>query len=174
MVSNTWRLLTLPCILLALLLVGSPEFPALDRAVAGVFAPGTIAPSAAPTEQVLREAAPPPRQERVVERAPRAASGPGAILPLYASFAALQALDYHSTRSALRHDARESNPVMAGLVNRPAAFLAVKAATAAGVIYLTERLRSRSRVAAYVLMGAVNSLYAAVVVHNYRVASPRP
>jgi hypothetical protein len=30
--SSFWRLVTLPCILLALLLIGSPEFPALARA----------------------------------------------------------------------------------------------------------------------------------------------
>jgi hypothetical protein len=61
--------------------------------------------------------------------------------------------------------------MMAGLVGQPAAFVAVKAATAAGVIYATERLRARSRTAALIVAGALNSLYAVVVARNYRIAA---
>jgi hypothetical protein len=175
MSSNLWRLLTIPCILLALLLVGSPEFPALDRALANAFsgaptpagetpavtgrvAPGSVAPRPlAPSHPHPLTLA--PSHRRTFE------------VPLYVSFAALQALDFHSTRRALASGAgREGNPAMAGLVHRPAAFAAVKAATAAGVIYLAERLRTRSRLASIVVMSAVNSMYAVVVAHNYRVA----
>ena len=62
--------------------------------------------------------------------------------------------------------------MMAGLVGRPVAFLALKAAASAGVIYLTERVRKRNRAGAIVLMTAFNSLYAAVVANNYRLADP--
>ena len=38
MAGNVWWLLTLPCVLLALLLIGSPEPPVLQRALDIVFA----------------------------------------------------------------------------------------------------------------------------------------
>jgi hypothetical protein len=90
-------------------------------------------------------------------------------VPLYASFAVLQALDVHSTLSALQRGVgREANPGMAGLASSSAAFAAVKAGAAVGIIYLTEHVRTRSRVGSIVLMAALNSAYAVVVVNNYR------
>ena len=90
------------------------------------------------------------------------------MLPLYASFAGLQALDAHSTVRALQNGGSEANPLMRGLADRPAALYAVKAGVAASAILLTERLRPRHRVGAVALMAALDSLYTMVVVHNYR------
>ena len=92
----------------------------------------------------------------------------GVMLPLYASFAGLQALDAHSTLRALQSGGSEANPLMRNLADRPAALYAVKAGVAASAILLTERLRPKHRVAAIALMAALDSVYTMVVVHNYR------
>ena len=151
----------------ALVLIGSPDYPALDRALAAAFAPmGRIR---APAIQVSPLHVPQLSDSSAAEP-PR---GRGVILPLYVSFVALQALDIHSTLRALNRDgAHEANRLMAGVVRRPAAFLALKAAGSAGIIYLTERVRKRNRAGAIVLMTAFNSLYAVVVANNYRLADP--
>jgi hypothetical protein len=96
------------------------------------------------------------------------ASRLGVFLPMYLSFASLQSLDAHSTILALRAGGREQNPLMRDLANRPAGLVALKAGVTASTILLTERLRSKHRVGAMVLMTALNSAYAMVVVHNYR------
>jgi Domain of unknown function (DUF5658) len=79
-------------------------------------------------------------------------------------------MDVHSTRRALAGGHTEGNPFMSGIASNTTAFVAVKAATAASVILLSEKLRKRNRVAAIGLMVAVNAATAAVVAHNYRVA----
>ena len=95
-----------------------------------------------------------------------------ALLPaLYAATVALQALDAHSTMTGLRRGAVEANPLMSGAAGNPTALLAVKAGAAAGTIYFAEKLWKRNRVAAIVLMAAVNGVTAAVVAHNYKVAA---
>ena len=95
-----------------------------------------------------------------------------ALLPaLYASSVALQALDAHSTLTALKHGAREANPMMQGVAGNPTALIAVKAGAAVGTIYFAEKLWRRNRVAAVALMTAVNGVSAIVVAHNYKVAS---
>ncbi len=95
-----------------------------------------------------------------------------ALLPaLYATTVALQALDAHSTMTALDRGAREANPLMKGVAGHSGAMLAVKAGAAAGTIYFAEKLWRRNRVAAVALMVAVNGVTAAVVAHNYKVAS---
>jgi hypothetical protein len=96
--------------------------------------------------------------------------GRGVLVPLYVSFAALQALDVQSTRTALDRGGREANPVMAGVVGSPVAFVALKAATGAAVIYASEKMRRRSRVGALVTMAALNGLYATIVMRNYAAA----
>lgn len=160
--NNAWWLLTVPCIVAALLLVGAPEFPALERATKSAFAP---TPATAPIQVAPAQAADPAPVVVLEERR----DSRGALVPLYVSFAALQALDVHSTLTALgRPGTREANPLMAGVVDRPAAFMAVKAGAGAGIIYLAEKLRKRSRAGAMVMMAALNSVYAAVVAHNYR------
>jgi hypothetical protein len=89
---------------------------------------------------------------------------------LYVSFAALQAFDAHSTLKALRGGAHEANPFMSGVASQPAAFVAMKAGTAAATIFLAEKLSKKNPVASILLMTAVNSAYATVVAHNYRLA----
>jgi hypothetical protein len=96
---------------------------------------------------------------------------PHSLIPLFASYAVVQALDVHSTLTAVSRGAVEQNPLMAPLVNRPAAFVAFKAGVTAGAIVVANRLARHNRLAAYVLMFALNSAYAFVVVHNYTVAS---
>jgi len=92
----------------------------------------------------------------------------GVFLPLYLSFAGLQTLDAHSTMRALRAGGRERNPLLRELASHPAGLLALKAGVTASTIVLTEKLRSKHRVGAMVLMTALNSAYAMVVAHNYR------
>ena len=92
----------------------------------------------------------------------------GALLPLYASFATLQALDGHSTLRALRAGGEERNPLLRGIADRPAALYAVKAGVTASTILLIEKLRVKNRTGAIVLMAALNSVYSVVVAHNYQ------
>jgi hypothetical protein len=93
---------------------------------------------------------------------------PAALVPLYVSFASLQALDAHSTTRALERGAVESNPLMKGLAGNTAGMLAVKAAATAGVVYSAERIWKRNKTAAELFMAAANSAMGWVVQHNYR------
>jgi len=93
---------------------------------------------------------------------------PGGLVPMYVGFAALQALDAHSTLAGVKHGHPEANPFMAPVAHRPALLIGTKAAVAVGTIALSERLWRRHRTAAVVLMLAVNAAHAAVVAHNYR------
>ena len=90
------------------------------------------------------------------------------LVPLYVSFAVLQALDVHSTTRALNAGAVEGNPLLRGVAHQPAALIAVKAGGAASTIWLSHKLAKRSKAGAFILMTAVNSAYAMVVAHNYR------
>jgi hypothetical protein len=112
------------------------------------------------TTTVRTERAPAPRLD--------AGSDRGVLVPLYASFAALQMLDAHSTIRAVRAGGAESNPMMAGFADKPAALVALKAGVAVSTIALADKFRGRSRVGAIVLMAVLNSAYATVVAHNYR------
>jgi uncharacterized protein DUF5658 len=102
---------------------------------------------------------PPPRPKR-----------PSALVPLYVSFASLEALDIHSTTRALDRGATEANPVMKGISGNTWALTAVKAAGAAGVIYAGEKMWKKNKTAAVIFMVAANAGMAWVVHHNYRVA----
>jgi hypothetical protein len=98
-------------------------------------------------------------------------SGSSATLKsLYASTAIMQGLDVHSTMAVLKHGGGEANPLMGGLVTNKAAFIGVKAAVAAGTIMAAHQIGKRNKVAAVVMLVAINSAYAFVVQHNYRVA----
>jgi uncharacterized protein DUF5658 len=95
---------------------------------------------------------------------------PAALLPLYASFAMLQALDYASTARALSTGAgTEANPVMRSIVGNRAAFIAVKAGAAAGIVLAGEKMWKRNRVAAVIFVAAANGAVAAIVARNYSV-----
>ena len=124
-------------------------------------AAGELAPLFLPEAAVAAVAAEP-------EVAKRATDDRRILLPLYVSFGALQMLDAHSTLRAVSAGGTEQNPLLRGVVNHPAALVAIKAGVAASTIALAEKVRGRSRLGAIVLMAAVNSVYTAVVVHNYR------
>lgn len=99
-----------------------------------------------------------------------ARSRPGALVPMYASFATLQALDYHSTTRALSEGtARESNPLVRPIVDHRPAFIAVKAAATAAIVFQAERLWKDHPVRAIVFMVAANGAMAAIVAHNYSI-----
>jgi hypothetical protein len=100
-----------------------------------------------------------------------AARRPSPLLPLYVQYAGLQVLDVHSTRLAVDAGHSEGNPLMAPLVSKPAALVAVKAGAAFSTIYLTEKLWKKNRVAAVAFMVGVNSAYAIVAARNYRLAA---
>ena len=124
----------------------------------------TPSPIASPLDLVRLPAA------ATAETAPRLAatsSSRGVLVPLYASFAALQALDAHSTLRGIHRGAVEQNPMLRSFANNPAALFAVKAGVAASTIVLADKMSDRSRVGAIVLMAGLNSLYATVVAHNY-------
>jgi len=104
---------------------------------------------------------------------PELAGGRPLLLPvLYASQIALQALDAHSTFSALDRGGVEANPLMKQVAGNRGAMLAVKAGAAAGTIWAAERLwRRGNRAGAIALMVVANGVTSAVVAHNYKVAS---
>jgi hypothetical protein len=98
------------------------------------------------------------------------AKRPSPLVPMYVSFAALQGLDYASTTKALSSGAgREANPVMGPIVGNRAAFLAVKAGTAASTMWIAERMWKTHPARAVVFMAVVNGIMATVVTHNMRV-----
>jgi hypothetical protein len=93
---------------------------------------------------------------------------PAALVPLYASFGALQVLDTHSTSRAISRGGVEANPLMKGFAGNEAGMLAVKAAGTAGVIYVSEKMWKKNKAAAVIFMIATNSAMAWVVQNNYR------
>lgn len=105
-----------------------------------------------------------------MEAAPPRAASRRVLVPLYVSSAVLQMMDVHSTRRAMAFGHTEGNPLMSGIASNTTAFVAVKAATAAAAILVSEKLRRENRVAAIGLMIAVNAAAATMVAHNYRVA----
>jgi hypothetical protein len=106
------------------------------------------------------------------EPRPRFDSGrTAAMMPLYVATAALQVLDAYSTMNALENGAREANPLMTGIASNKAALFGVKAAVASSTILAMHRMSKRNRVAAIVTGIAINSAYAVIVAHNYRVAN---
>jgi Domain of unknown function (DUF5658) len=116
-----------------------------------------LAPAPSTQHLALLHVAPTPIQHR-----------PSALIPLYASFATLQALDYASTTRALESGrGTEANPVMRSIVKSPPAFIAVKAAATAGVIVAGEMMWKKNRVAAVIFVAAANGAVAAIVARNY-------
>jgi hypothetical protein len=95
-------------------------------------------------------------------------------LGMYGVFGVLQVLDAHSTLRAIDRGASEFNPVVRPFASSPTALISFKAASSAGVLYLTERLRKKHPVAALAFVIAVNSAQAYVVAQNYRIANSIP
>lgn len=90
---------------------------------------------------------------------------------LYVSTAAMQALDVHSTLKALGRGGVEQNPLVAPATRNTAAFVALKAGVAFSTVMAARHMSKRNKVAAVVTLVAVNSAYAMVIQHNYRVAA---
>jgi hypothetical protein len=89
---------------------------------------------------------------------------------MYGSFAALQALDYHSTVPALSSGrGREGNPLMRSVVGNKTAFITIKVASAGLTMWAVERMWKRHRVGAIVFMAAANGAMTAIVARNYSV-----
>ena len=95
---------------------------------------------------------------------------PGALVPLYVSFGALQVLDLHSTAGGLGRGAVEANPIVRPFVDSQFGMVALKAAGTAGVILASEQMWKKNKAAAIVFMVASNSAMTWVVQHNYRIA----
>lgn len=92
-----------------------------------------------------------------------------AILPaLYASLGAMQAWDAYSTNAALKAGAREANPAVASFAGNTGALIGAKAAATVGTIFFAERLWKKNKVAAVVMLAAINGATAAVSMHNMR------
>ena len=98
------------------------------------------------------------------------AKRPAGLVPLYASFAGLEALDIQSTYRALNTPgAREANPVARTMVGNPAALTALKLATTASFVLASEKMWKKHRVGALVFAAAGNAAMTAIVAHNYRI-----
>jgi hypothetical protein len=151
---------TLLALVASVTIAHAQDFTIPSRTLAPLFAPQ---PQQGFSEQSHSSS---PDQE--ARRPASARRSRGVLLPLYVSFATLQLLDAHSTSRALATGGVEANPVMRGVVGNPAALVAVKAGVTASTILLAEKVRSKSRVGAILLMAAFNSTYATVVAHNYR------
>ncbi len=101
---------------------------------------------------------------------------PAALPALYGGLVASQVWDLVSTSAALKAGAREANPVAAPLARNSAGLIGLKAASSASTIFFAERLWRKNRVAAVLMMAAVDGAMAAVAVHNVqnaRVAAGR-
>ncbi len=92
-----------------------------------------------------------------------------AILPaLYATLGVMQAWDAHSTLRALKAGAREANPIAGPFAGNSGSMLGLKATTTVSTIFFAERVWKKNRVAAIVLMTAINGATAAVAITNMR------
>ena len=100
----------------------------------------------------------------------RRSDRPPALVPMYASFVTLQALDYHSTTRALSSGVgREANPLARSIVKNRPAFVAAKGAATVVMVLAAEQMWKKHPVRAIVFMAAANTAMAVVVAHNYRV-----
>jgi hypothetical protein len=135
---------------------------------------GTLGPvNTSETASVFAQSAAPAAISTSVRQAslvPPSTTRPAALVPMYASFIALQGFDIYSTSKAVSRGAREANALMKPVAGKSAASIAVKAAASAGSIYFVERAWKRNRKGAVILMTALNVATAAVVAHNTRVA----
>jgi hypothetical protein len=100
----------------------------------------------------------------------RAEKRPSWTIPMHVVTAAMQGFDAHSTFKAIGTGAVEANPMVASFAHHRPAFTAVKIGVAAGIIYSTDRLAKRHPIRALITATAINSAYAMIAAHNYRVA----
>jgi hypothetical protein len=138
----------------------------LDQAEATMlFVSSNPAPADAPA---LADA--PQIPYKILHGRPEVKGANKALFPLYASVAALQILDVHSTLTAMHFGAHEGNPLMSGVTSTTPGFLAVKAGIAAATIMAAKSIAKRNKVAAIVTLIGINSAYGFVVSHNYKLA----
>jgi hypothetical protein len=124
--------------------------------------------SAAPVKAEAAEAATPAFDRTSLSNRVRR---PALLPALYVAQGALQAMDAHSTYSAINRGAHEANPLMKNVVGNKGAMMAVKAGVAASTIWMAESMWKRgNRVGAIVTMIAANSVTGFVVAHNYKLA----
>ena len=90
---------------------------------------------------------------------------------LYVTTAVMQALDVHSTLSALNNGAIEANPLMTQVSKNKAMFIALKAGVTVSTVMAARNMSRRNKVAAVATLLAINSAYALVIHHNYKVAA---
>lgn len=134
----------------------------ISSAVENAFAqPARAAEEQFPNQLVL----PRPSMKATSELA-----GRSMMTSLYATTAAMQMMDVHSTIKALNVGAIESNPLMGGLVKNRAAFLTTKAAMAAVTIYAAHKMAKNNKLGAALTLVAINSAYAMIVKNNYKIA----
>jgi hypothetical protein len=100
----------------------------------------------------------------------RAERRPQWAVPMHVVTAVMQGLDAHSTFKGFDAGAVEANPMVSSFANHRPAFTAFKVGVAAGIIYATDRLAKRHPVRAFITAAAINSAYAMVAAHNYRIA----
>jgi hypothetical protein len=97
--------------------------------------------------------------------------GPSHLMrSLYVTTAVMQALDVHSTLSALNNGAIEANPLMTQVSKNKAMFIALKTGVAVSTVMAARNMSKRNKIAAVVTLVAINSAYAMVIRHNYKVA----
>ena len=152
------------CLAALFALSAVPSFgqDSIDHEFTVVAAPAA-APSALKVPTVDTLAAAPSRSTAATHRFD--------LIALNATFATLQGLDVHSTlRAQSRTNGRELNPVVGVLLDKPAALVAFKAASSAGLIYLSNRIAKHNHAAAVVAMIGMNCAYGFVAWHNYSLA----
>jgi hypothetical protein len=129
-----------------------------------------IAPSA-PIVEFAQALTNPTSQARVdVPRTVQVERKSNYLVPLYASTALVQVLDIHSTLQLVRVGGGEGNPMLQGLVQHEGAFIAAKAAVAAGSIYAASRIAKHNKVGAIITLVGIDAVYAVVAAHNYSLA----
>jgi hypothetical protein len=155
------------CGLVLTVLLSTSVAPALAQDAA--FIPGIVLESY-PLPEPAVDAGRLVAQAFTAAPALRSVARPKALMPLYGTLGILQGLDMHSTMKSIGSgNGSEANPIMEPVVKNSAAFLAVKASTTVGVIWMSEKLWRRHRKAAVVSVFVVNAIMAGVVANNYRV-----
>jgi hypothetical protein len=84
---------------------------------------------------------------------------------------AAQAADAHSTLAVLGSGGAEGNPLVVPFASDRTRLIAFKAGVAASTLFAANRLARHHRIAALLLVTAINSGYGAVAIHNYRLAA---
>ncbi len=97
----------------------------------------------------------------------------GLRLGLFGTFAVLQALDTATTLRAVDAGSRELNPLMAGLADRPVAFVATKAAFTTTSLLLMHSVSKQHPKAAIWTAVLLNAAYGFIVVNNVHQLSAR-